>query len=48
VIVLNNDGAARQPTPAEHTEAPVEALALGGPALVDCIIDPTAGKEAGT
>jgi oxalyl-CoA decarboxylase len=34
-------------TPAELTDALAEALALGGPALIDCIIDPTAGTESG-
>jgi oxalyl-CoA decarboxylase len=34
-------------TPAELTEALTEALAVGGPALIDCIIDPTAGTESG-
>jgi oxalyl-CoA decarboxylase len=34
-------------TPAELTAALAEALASGAPALIDCIIDPTAGTESG-
>jgi oxalyl-CoA decarboxylase len=34
-------------TPAELTAALREALASGGPALIDCVIDPTAGTESG-
>jgi oxalyl-CoA decarboxylase len=34
-------------TPAEITTALTEALASGGPALIDCVIDPTAGTESG-
>jgi oxalyl-CoA decarboxylase len=34
-------------TPAELTTALREALASGGPALIDCVIDPTAGTESG-
>jgi oxalyl-CoA decarboxylase len=34
-------------TPAELTAALADALARGGPALVDCVIDPTAGTESG-
>jgi oxalyl-CoA decarboxylase len=34
-------------TPAELTTALTEALASGGPALIDCLIDPTAGTESG-
>jgi len=34
-------------TPGELTDVLAEALALGGPALIDCIIDPTAGTESG-
>jgi oxalyl-CoA decarboxylase len=34
-------------TPAELTAALTEALASGGPALIDCVIDPTAGTESG-
>jgi oxalyl-CoA decarboxylase len=34
-------------TPAELTAALSEALASGGPALIDCVIDPTAGTESG-
>jgi oxalyl-CoA decarboxylase len=34
-------------TPAEVTAALTEALALGGPALIDCVIDPSAGTESG-
>ncbi|MFD7088724.1 oxalyl-CoA decarboxylase [Streptomyces sp. NPDC059896] len=34
-------------TPAELTTALTEALASGGPALIDCVIDPTAGTESG-
>jgi oxalyl-CoA decarboxylase len=37
----------RATTPAEVTAALREALASGGPALIDCIIDPTAGTESG-
>ena len=34
-------------TPAELTAALGEALAKGVPALIDCVIDPTAGTESG-
>ena len=34
-------------TPAELSAALTEALASGGPALIDCVIDPTAGTESG-
>ncbi|WP_127358280.1 oxalyl-CoA decarboxylase [Actinacidiphila soli] len=34
-------------TPAEVTAALTEALASGGPALIDCVIDPSAGTESG-
>jgi oxalyl-CoA decarboxylase len=34
-------------TPAELTAALAEALASGGPALIDCVIDPSAGTESG-
>jgi oxalyl-CoA decarboxylase len=34
-------------TPAELTTALTEALASGGPALIDCVIDPSAGTESG-
>ncbi|MFE4171907.1 oxalyl-CoA decarboxylase [Streptomyces sp. NPDC056909] len=34
-------------TPAELTTALTDALASGGPALIDCVIDPTAGTESG-
>ena len=34
-------------TPAELTAALREALASGAPALIDCVIDPTAGTESG-
>jgi oxalyl-CoA decarboxylase len=34
-------------TPGELTTALTEALASGGPALIDCLIDPTAGTESG-
>jgi oxalyl-CoA decarboxylase len=34
-------------TPAELTTALTEALESGGPALVDCVIDPSAGTESG-
>lgn len=37
----------RATTPAEVTAALTEALASGGPALVDCVIDPSAGTESG-
>jgi oxalyl-CoA decarboxylase len=37
----------RATTPAEVTAALTEALASGGPALIDCVIDPTAGTESG-
>ncbi|WP_449349188.1 oxalyl-CoA decarboxylase [Streptomyces shaanxiensis] len=37
----------RATTPAEVTAALTEALALGGPALIDCVIDPSAGTESG-
>jgi oxalyl-CoA decarboxylase len=37
----------RVTTPAELTAALGEALASGGPALIDCVIDPTAGTESG-
>ena len=34
-------------TPAEITAALTVALESGGPALIDCVIDPTAGTESG-
>jgi oxalyl-CoA decarboxylase len=34
-------------TPAELTAALADALANGAPALIDCVIDPTAGTESG-
>jgi oxalyl-CoA decarboxylase len=34
-------------TPAELTAALAEALASGGPALIDCVIDPSVGTESG-
>jgi len=34
-------------TPAELTAALADALAKGVPALIDCVIDPTAGTESG-
>jgi oxalyl-CoA decarboxylase len=34
-------------TPAELTAALTKALAAGGPALIDCVIDPSAGTESG-
>jgi oxalyl-CoA decarboxylase len=37
----------RATTPAELTDALAQALAFGRPALIDCIIDPTAGTESG-
>ncbi|WP_328751744.1 oxalyl-CoA decarboxylase [Streptomyces sp. NBC_00285] len=37
----------RVTTPAELTAALTEALASGGPALIDCVIDPSAGTESG-
>jgi oxalyl-CoA decarboxylase len=37
----------RATTPAELTAALGEALANGVPALIDCVIDPTAGTESG-
>jgi oxalyl-CoA decarboxylase len=37
----------RATTPGELTAALHEALASGGPALIDCVIDPTAGTESG-
>ncbi|WP_199547829.1 oxalyl-CoA decarboxylase [Streptomyces sp. N35] len=37
----------RATTPAEITAALTEALAAGGPALIDCVIDPSAGTESG-
>jgi oxalyl-CoA decarboxylase len=37
----------RATTPADLTAALHEALASGGPALIDCVIDPTAGTESG-
>jgi oxalyl-CoA decarboxylase len=37
----------RATTPTELTAALQEALARGGPALIDCVIDPTAGTESG-
>ncbi|MCX5135748.1 oxalyl-CoA decarboxylase [Streptomyces sp. NBC_01281] len=37
----------RATTPAEVTAALTEALASGGPALIDCVIDPAAGTESG-
>jgi oxalyl-CoA decarboxylase len=37
----------RATTPAEVAAALTEALALGRPALIDCVIDPSAGTESG-
>ncbi|MBC9713539.1 oxalyl-CoA decarboxylase [Streptomyces sp. TRM66268-LWL] len=37
----------RATTPAEVTAALTEALAAGVPALIDCVIDPSAGTESG-
>ncbi|MET7312988.1 oxalyl-CoA decarboxylase [Streptomyces sp. NPDC005571] len=37
----------RATTPAEVTAALTESLAAGGPALIDCAIDPGAGTESG-
>ncbi|MGW1720365.1 oxalyl-CoA decarboxylase [Streptomyces sp. NPDC002156] len=37
----------RATTPAEVTAALTEALASGGPVLIDCVIDPSAGTESG-
>lgn len=37
----------RAATPAELTAALSEALSCGVPALIDCVIDPTAGTESG-
>ena len=37
----------RATTPAEVTDAITDALASGGPAIVDCVIDPSAGSESG-
>ncbi|MFZ3567110.1 oxalyl-CoA decarboxylase [Streptomyces sp. BH097] len=37
----------RATTPAEVTAALAEAIASGGPALIDCVIDPSAGTESG-
>ncbi|MBO1330990.1 oxalyl-CoA decarboxylase [Streptomyces sp. VRA16 Mangrove soil] len=37
----------RATTPAEVTAALTEAIAAGGPALIDCVIDPSAGTESG-
>jgi oxalyl-CoA decarboxylase len=37
----------RATTPAQLTAALREALASGAPALIDCVIDPTAGTESG-
>ena len=37
----------RASTPDELTAALTEALASGKPALIDCVIDPTAGTESG-
>ncbi|MFJ5683933.1 oxalyl-CoA decarboxylase [Streptomyces sp. NPDC093099] len=37
----------RATTPAEVTAALTAALASGGPALIDCAIDPSAGTESG-
>ncbi|MYW62728.1 oxalyl-CoA decarboxylase [Streptomyces sp. SID8379] len=37
----------RATTPAEVTAALTEALESGGPALIDCVIDPSAGTESG-
>ncbi|MFF3495514.1 oxalyl-CoA decarboxylase [Streptomyces sp. NPDC002795] len=37
----------RATTPAEITAALTEAIASGGPALIDCVIDPSAGTESG-
>jgi oxalyl-CoA decarboxylase len=34
-------------TPAQLTNALTHALASGGPALIDCAIDPSAGTESG-
>jgi oxalyl-CoA decarboxylase len=37
----------RATTPQELTAALSEALASGGPALIDCVLDPSAGTESG-
>ncbi|MFF1679834.1 MULTISPECIES: oxalyl-CoA decarboxylase [unclassified Streptomyces] len=37
----------RATTPAEVSAALIDALATGGPALIDCVIDPSAGTESG-
>lgn len=37
----------RVTTPAELTAALTEAIASGAPALIDCVIDPSAGTESG-
>jgi oxalyl-CoA decarboxylase len=37
----------RATTPAELSAALADALAKGAPALIDCVIDPTAGTESG-
>ncbi|WP_425437026.1 thiamine pyrophosphate-dependent enzyme [Mycobacterium aquaticum] len=37
----------RATTPDELTAALRDALASGKPALIDCVIDPTAGTESG-
>jgi oxalyl-CoA decarboxylase len=37
----------RATTPAELTAALREALESGGPALIDCVIDPATGTESG-
>ncbi|MGP3775280.1 oxalyl-CoA decarboxylase [Streptomyces sp. SDT5-1] len=37
----------RATTPAEVTAALTEAIAAGVPALIDCVIDPSAGTESG-
>ncbi|OLT13999.1 oxalyl-CoA decarboxylase [Pseudonocardia sp. CNS-139] len=37
----------RATTPAEVTAALTEAMAAGGPVLIDCVIDPSAGTESG-
>ncbi|MCW2761555.1 MAG: putative oxalyl-CoA decarboxylase [Marmoricola sp.] len=37
----------RATTPQEVTAALTEALSSGGPALIDCVLDPSAGTESG-
>jgi len=37
----------RVTTPAQLTVALTRALRSGGPALIDCVIDPTDGTESG-